>query len=390
VLVRLILAIPHFVTLIFLGIAAVVVAFLGWWGALFMGRLPDFAASYLTGYMRWNSRVLAYGMLLTDAYPPFSLDDEPDYPVRIATTQERLNRAAVFFRFILLIPANIVATVLVYGALTIVAFVAWIIVLITGKLPGSLHLAYTAVFRYLMRYYCYQYLLTPTYPVRGLFGDDEAAAPQPPAMPADPSAPGGYGTPGGYPGAADAPGGYPAAPGYGPWPGSEAGPGYGTPSDGTPGYGAPGYETPGYWTAPGQGGPESGAPGYGTPGSVWSAPGNPAYGAGAGAAGAPQVPGDPATWLLFLTSTAKRLVIFFIVLGAVLDLGAAAARSFANTHTVNNITTTNTASSQVNSAYSTLSTEVSQTSSADPRLAAPASRRLSTSSTRTTTPWARL
>ncbi|HSZ39987.1 MAG TPA: hypothetical protein VK817_08520 [Trebonia sp.] len=41
----------------FLEIAAVIVAFLGWWGALFMGRLPDFADSYLTGFVRWYTRV---------------------------------------------------------------------------------------------------------------------------------------------------------------------------------------------------------------------------------------------------------------------------------------------------------------------------------------------
>ena len=68
------------------------------------------------------------------------------------------------------------------------AIVAWIIVLITGKLPDSLHQAYTAVFRYQVRQYCYQYLLTPTYPVRGLFGDHAAMAPAPPAGSAESAA----------------------------------------------------------------------------------------------------------------------------------------------------------------------------------------------------------
>src|SRR5262249_28318161 len=53
VLFRLLMVIPHIVVLFFLMIAAEVVAFLGWWGALFMGRLPNFAASYLTGVVRW-------------------------------------------------------------------------------------------------------------------------------------------------------------------------------------------------------------------------------------------------------------------------------------------------------------------------------------------------
>ena len=43
VLVRLILLIPHFIVLCLLMLAAYVVAFFGWWGALFTGRLPLWA-----------------------------------------------------------------------------------------------------------------------------------------------------------------------------------------------------------------------------------------------------------------------------------------------------------------------------------------------------------
>ena len=111
---RFILIIPHLFVLYFLQIAAAVVAFIGWWGALFTGRLPDFAVSYLSGYIRWNTRVSAYMYLLTDVYPPFTLDEDPAYPVRVAVAQEQpLNRLAVLFRWILIIPANIVTTVVV-------------------------------------------------------------------------------------------------------------------------------------------------------------------------------------------------------------------------------------------------------------------------------------
>src|SRR5580692_9883347 len=79
---RLILVIPHLFLLCFLWIAAMVIAFLGWWGALFTGRLPEFAVTYLSGFIRWQLRVWAYLYLLTDVYPPFTLDDVPAYPVR--------------------------------------------------------------------------------------------------------------------------------------------------------------------------------------------------------------------------------------------------------------------------------------------------------------------
>jgi hypothetical protein len=345
---RIILAIPHLFVLYFLAIAAAVVAFLGWWGALFMGRLPDFAASYLTGFMRWNTRVQAYTMLLTDVYPPFSLEDDPSYPVHIAVSQERLNRAAVFFRFILAIPASFVSSIVSIGAGTIVSFIAWLITLITGELPASLHQAFTAVLRYSTRTFCYEYLLTPTYP-GGLFGDAPGSAAPAPVPPRPPGP--GYGTPG-Y----EAPG-Y-GTPGYGA-PGYEA-PGYGTPGYGTPGYGGPSVGTPGY------GEPAATAPGYGMPQYGAPAPGygGPAYGAPGAGYGAPQQPMfQPASWQLALTSAARRLLVLFIVLGALLWGGDAALYSvlFASG---NNIQTANDAISSMNSSYSTLSSSLSQWRSA--------------------------
>ena len=126
---RLILIIPHVFLLFFLGIAAAVVVFLGWWGALFTARLPQFAVTYLAGFLTWYLRVMAYLFLLTDVYPPFTLEDDPAYPVRLAVPErQRLNRFAVFFRVILMIPAAIVASVVVQGASSIVLFIGcrWI------------------------------------------------------------------------------------------------------------------------------------------------------------------------------------------------------------------------------------------------------------------------
>lgn len=192
VAIRYLLAFPHLIILYALGIAAEVIAFIGWFGALFTGQLPDFAAEFLTGYLRWQTRVYAYLALLTDEYPPFTMADVP-YPVRIAALPGRLNRLAVLFRLILLIPAGIVATALTYGAFTIVAFVAWLIVLITGRMPDALHQAYAAAWRYYTRFTGYALMLTSAYP-GGLFGDqpqapgyDQAVPPAPGlAAPADP------------------------------------------------------------------------------------------------------------------------------------------------------------------------------------------------------------
>ena len=197
---RIFLAIPQLIVLWLLGVAAGVITIIGWFGALFTGRLPVFAADFLTGYLRWLSRVYAYNYLLTDVYPPFTLDDA-DYPVRLAVTPGRLNRLAVLFRFFLLIPCWIVQAVVSYGALTIFMFVTWLIVLVTGQMPDAIHQGLAAVLRYQVRTLGFAMMLTSAYP-GGLFGDPQAqpAYGDPQAQPAygDPQAQPGYGVQPGY------------------------------------------------------------------------------------------------------------------------------------------------------------------------------------------------
>jgi Domain of unknown function (DUF4389) len=229
---RIFMAIPQLIVLWLLGVAAMVITIIGWFGALFTGRLPVFAADFLTGYLRWLSRVYAYNYLLTDVYPPFTLDDA-DYPVRLAVMPGPLNRLAVLFRLFLLIPCWIVQAVVTYGALTIFMFVTWLIVLITGQMPDAIYQALAAVLRYQVRTLGFAVMLTSAYPA-GLFGD--------------PSAAGGWS---------------PAGP---------AGQGYGV---------QPGYAQAGYWS-----------PAAGT--------------------------ADGLSWRLVLSAAARKLVILFIVLGAVL------------------------------------------------------------------------
>ena len=185
---RIFLAIPQLIVLWLLGVAAGVITIIGWFGALFTGRLPVFAADFLTGYLRWLSRVYAYNYLLTDLYPPFTLDDA-DYPVRLAVTSGRLNRLAVLFRFFLLIPCWIVQAVVSYGALTIFMFVTWLIVLVTGQMPDAIHQGLAAVLRYQVRTLGFAMMLTSAYPA-GLFGDPQAQ----PAY-GDPQAQPAYGDP---------------------------------------------------------------------------------------------------------------------------------------------------------------------------------------------------
>lgn len=262
VLVRMILAVPHLVVLYALDIAGSIVIFISWFAALFAGRLPAWAADFLTGWLRWSARVSAYLWLLTDQYPPFALA-EAGYPVQVAVRPGPLNRLAVLFRVILMIPAGIVAGLAVWGMAGIGLLVTWVIVLISGRMPEALYQAVAAIVRYQVRYTGYGLMLTGTYP-GGLFGDR-----------------------------ADGPAG-----------GAESAPAWGNPpapasGDPQPSYGEGGGQAYGTLTAPAPVPP----------------PAAPAPLAAAAPAGVPQ------SWRLVLSSGARKLVGLFLALG-LLSIGA--------------------------------------------------------------------
>jgi hypothetical protein len=74
-LVKWLLAIPHVIVLVFLELAAVMVAIFAWFAILFTGRYPRSAFDFVVGVMRWHNRVVGYAILLvTDQYPPFNFD----------------------------------------------------------------------------------------------------------------------------------------------------------------------------------------------------------------------------------------------------------------------------------------------------------------------------
>jgi hypothetical protein len=73
-LVKWLLAIPHYIVLAFLFLAAIVSVVIAWFAILFTGRYPRGLFDYLVGVGRWTNRVVAYAFtLVTDRYPPFRL-----------------------------------------------------------------------------------------------------------------------------------------------------------------------------------------------------------------------------------------------------------------------------------------------------------------------------
>ena len=74
-LLRIILAIPHVIVLGLLGIIFVIVWLISVVSILSSGVYPDWAFSFIRGYLRWTARVLAYMASLVEEYPPFSFED---------------------------------------------------------------------------------------------------------------------------------------------------------------------------------------------------------------------------------------------------------------------------------------------------------------------------
>lgn len=73
-LVKWLLALPHYLVLFILIIAAIISTIIAWFSILFTGRYPKTLFDFVEGVGRWSARVEAYGfMLVTDKYPPFSL-----------------------------------------------------------------------------------------------------------------------------------------------------------------------------------------------------------------------------------------------------------------------------------------------------------------------------
>jgi hypothetical protein len=72
-LVKWLLAVPHYIVLFFLIIAAVLITIFAWFAILIAGNYPRGLFDFVVGVSRWAYRVQGYAFLLvTDRYPPFS------------------------------------------------------------------------------------------------------------------------------------------------------------------------------------------------------------------------------------------------------------------------------------------------------------------------------
>ena len=163
-LVKWLLVIPHLIVLCFVAIGAFFVGIYAFFAVLFTGRWPRGAFDYIVGTFRWAYRVIAYVHLMTDAYPPFSLDDDPAYPVRLTIDYpEHVDNWRPLVQWLLAIPYLIVAAAL-YWLTGILTFIAFFTVLFTKEIPRGLFELMVPGLRWNVRGGAYGYFMTDRYP----------------------------------------------------------------------------------------------------------------------------------------------------------------------------------------------------------------------------------
>jgi len=202
-LVKWLLAIPHYIALFFLWIAFVVLTIVAFFAILFTGRYPRGIFDFNLGVLRWTWRVsfYSYGALGTDRYPPFTLDEVPDYPATLHVAYpERLSRWLVLVKWWLLaIPQYILLGIFLGGAGSAAGTaedwggwhwwysggLIWALVLFAGvallfmaRYPGGLFDFVLGLDRWVARVVAYASLMTDAYPPFRLDqgGDDPAGA----------------------------------------------------------------------------------------------------------------------------------------------------------------------------------------------------------------------
>ncbi len=207
-LLKWLLAIPHFIVLVFLWIGFALSTVVAGATILFSGRYPHRIFAYNVGVLRWSWRVCfyTYSALGTDTYPPFTLADDPAYPARLDVDYPaRLSRGLVLVKWWLLaIPHYLVVAVFtgaawsawtgnsdgaLYatagGLIGILALFAGLSLLFTGRYPRSLYDFVLGLNRWVYRLIAYAGLMTDTYPPFRL----DSGPTEPPPAPATAAVP---------------------------------------------------------------------------------------------------------------------------------------------------------------------------------------------------------
>ena len=187
-LVKMFLAVPHYVVLAFLWVAFLVTTIIAGFAIVFTGRYPRSLFDFNVGVLRWNWRVgfYVYAALGTDRYPPFTLA-RADYPADIEVTYpEHPSRGLVLVKWLLAIPHLVIVGLIAapilpwwwttidwtagiqfiggYSMLNLVVVLAGFFLLITGQYPRAIFDLLVGISRWLYRVLTYLACMHDEYP----------------------------------------------------------------------------------------------------------------------------------------------------------------------------------------------------------------------------------
>ena len=176
-LVKWILVLPHYVVLVFLWLAFMVLSVIAGVAILVTGRYPRGIFDFNVGVLRWTWRVQYYaiGAFATDKYPPFTLQDDPGYPAHFDVEYPRqLSRGLVLVKWWLLaVPHYLIVALFIGGTwaayhfgglISVLTIIAAIIVAVTGSYPRSVYDFVLGMNRWVLRVAAYASLMTDEYP----------------------------------------------------------------------------------------------------------------------------------------------------------------------------------------------------------------------------------
>ena len=187
-LVKMFLAIPHYVVLAFLLVAFAVTTVIAGFAIAFTGRYPRSLFAFNVGVLRWNWRVgfYVYAALGTDRYPPFTLA-RTDYPAEFDVAYpEHLSRGLVLVKWLMAVPHLLVVGLIIadllpypwtshdwsagfqpiggFSVLNLLVVVAGFFLLITRQYPRGLFDLLVGISRWLYRVIAYVAFMSDEYP----------------------------------------------------------------------------------------------------------------------------------------------------------------------------------------------------------------------------------
>ena len=162
------IALPHGFLLFFMSIWSAILQFVAFWIVLFTGKYPQSMFEFQVGLMKWNLRVTARLYNLADGYPAFGIGGADEHTDLQVEYPEKISRGLVIVRalfglFYVMLPHMFI---LIFYSIwcQILIFVAWWIVLFTGKFPESMHETIVGLIRWQTRINLYMGYMTDAYP----------------------------------------------------------------------------------------------------------------------------------------------------------------------------------------------------------------------------------